>query len=273
MVKIVTDSTAYLPWHIAEMWGVMVVPLSYVMEGEMYADEFVENLPNCRIHTEKYQIVAKTSQPAVKSFISVFQRLRQEGHEIVAVTLSSRLSGTYSSACVAAKQVDEEHITVVDSLTTVYGMYLMVERAVKMAATGKGREEIARELCEMRSRIGAVLTVETLEPLRRGGRLNVVRQSLSTMLNLKPVLAIADGIIISKGLARGSKGALLDIAKMIPRDAKRIGVMHVAGRERMIELMAIIENIFPGIPIEPWEIGPVIGIHAGAGAVGVAWLK
>ncbi len=273
MVRIVVDSTAYLPRKLATSWGVRVVPLSYIYAGEMYPDEFVEDLPSARIQMERYVQSAKTSQPAVKAFIAEFSDLRREGHDIVCITLSSRLSGTHSCACVAAKQVDEANIEVVDSLTTAYGMYLMCERAVSMAARGKSKEEIKADLLEMRNRIGLVMTVDTLEPLQRGGRLNMMRQSLSTLFNTKPILTLTNGIVLPRGVSRNTKSAIKDMADMIPGDATRIGIMHVAAFDKLMEFTDRVSTLFPKVRIEPWEIGPVVGIHVGPGTVGVAWLR
>lgn len=272
-VRIVTDSTAYIPRRMAESSLLTVVPLSYMIGGHVYQERYPGENGDFEDQVLHYGAGAKTLQPSVAAFAEAFNRLHSQGHEVVAVTLSSRLSGTYSSACVAARAADQGRISVVDSLTTVYGQYLLIEHALNMAKDGAGRMDIASELESMRPRIGTLFSVNKLDSLQRGGRLDTLRRSVSTMLNLRPIIAVRDGLLVGNGLTRGSEGMLRELSTRIPQEARRIGVMHLGAPELADSLQKLIQQRYTRSRVERWDIGPVIGIHLGTNAMGVTWLK
>lgn len=270
-ITVVTDSTAYLPRLRARALGVRVVPLSYTMGGTVLIEAFPgENGDYIRLLKE-HGAIAKTAQASMSAFMSVFNELVREGEQVICLTISSRLSGTYSSACAAAKAVSPENIAVVDSLTTVYGLTLLVERAATLAREGEELLDIARDIESYRERIGTVFSVESLDALRRGGRLGIVRQSISTILNVRPLLLCRDGVIVSDGVVQGRSGLVRELCARVPEGAKKIGVMHISTPEIALRLQQQLRETHPDAPIVQWDVGPVIGIHLGISATGVSW--
>ena len=132
-----------------------------------------------------------------------YTHLRRSGYEILCLTISSRLSGTYANAVLAAKELGGSHIEVVDSLTTCSGLYLLIREARMRIRGGAKLSAVARELNELRKRVRMCFSVDDMAPLRRSGRLGNVRMSISTVLNIKPILELRDGAIVSSSLARG----------------------------------------------------------------------
>ena len=182
MIAIVTDSSAHLYRAEAERLGVTIVPMSYSLPGqpafnESYMDD---NGDFERVISQNIGLL-RTSQATFSAFMSVFNDLVDSGAQVLCLTISSRLSGTYGNARMSAKETDPENIAVVDSLTTSGGLYLMILEARRMANQGMGLHEIARELRSLRSRVRTTFTVDDITPLRRSGRLGSVRMSISTI--------------------------------------------------------------------------------------------
>ena len=204
MIAIVTDSTAYLTHEEAVELGVVIVPMSYSLEEESSLNEgCIENDEHAERQVAEGIDHVHTSQATLAGFFNAFQRLRRAGYEVLCITISSRLSGTYANAVLAAKELGGGHIEVVDSLTTCSGLYLLIREARKRIREGAKLSAVAKELKEKRNRVRMRFSVDDMAPLRRSGRLGNVRMSISTVLNIKPILELKDGAIVSVSLARG----------------------------------------------------------------------
>lgn len=274
MIKLVTDSTAYVPKEIAAAMDLHVVPLHYALADQIFTEaECPEDNGVFEDFLLRFGNKAKTSQATASSFLSTFTELMRQGHEILCITMSSRMSGTYSSATMAAKTLSPDKIEVVDSLITACGMYMLIERAKQLIDSGMPLKEIAMQLDMEKRRIGTVFSVESLDALRRGGRLSLARSSVGTILNVRPVLLCRAGTIIADGVARGKDALVRELIARVPDGVKEISVMSLRSEDMRRRLMEGLQATHPDAKIYYWPVGPVLGIHLGLGAAGIAWFS
>ena len=274
---IIVDSTADLMPQIKEK--VRVVPLTVHFGEEEYIDgitinhqQFYEKLIETDVHPS-------TSQASPAAFADEFEKVKEKGKSAVVITLSSHLSGTYQSARIAA--ADYENIYVVDSQTVAIGGGILVELAINLLEQGLEAEEIARRLEEEKKNIIVVALVDTLEYLKKGGRISKTVAFAGTMLNIKPVLSLVVGEITILGKARGSKMGnnllVLEIEKAGGVDFSKPVLLGYTGisdsllKKYMEDSKYLWEQSKNNIQYT--TIGSVIGTHAGPGAVAVAFFK
>jgi DegV family protein with EDD domain len=279
MIKIVTDSTGYLPPEIIKEYDLAVVPLKVQLGQETY-DE-ISGISN----RDFYQRLATiddfptTSQPSVGEFKDAYQRIlaQDSSTEILVLTISSKLSGTYSSAATAAEQMPEAKVTIFDSLSAAMGLGLMVIEAAKMVANDQSLAEIMARLEQMRQETVIVLVVDTLEYLKRGGRIGAATAFLGTLLNTKPILSVVEGEIQPLDRVRTKKKAIDRLFTQLEHDLShrhqpiQAGVMHVAAKPEMEKLAEMVREHFNVTFFFTSELGPVIGAHVGPGALGVGF--
>jgi len=219
---------------------------------------------------------ASTSQPAPQAFTDAYKDAARSGDHVIAVVVSSALSGTYGNAEAAAKRFDSNRVTVVDSRSASLGEGLLVIRGVELAAAGWEREAIVSELQRIRAQSGGFFTVDNFDRLVRSGRLGRGRAWLGTKLNLKPVMALTkEGKIEPAGRVRGREAArrrileLLDRALTLRPRALRLGVAHGDIPEFADALRAELVARYRPMQCLVTPITPVIAAHAGIGAWGV----
>ncbi|MFZ5974945.1 MAG: DegV family protein [Bacillota bacterium] len=272
MIAIVTDSTAYLTKKEAKALGVRMVPMTYTVSGLPFNESFVDQNGNYeRLIFHNLQRCT-TSQAPISAFMSVFEELMRQNYEVFCIVISSRLSGTYSSASIAAKEVNRDKIIVVDSLTTAGGLAMLVNKAKKLADEGVSLPEITRIIEESRNNVGIAFSVDNMDALRRSGRLGIVRQSVGTILNIRPILLCEDGAVVAHGVTRGRSEQIKELIARIPQNAKRVIVHHLGEKINLDVLISGIKKKFPSIKIGQCKLGPVLGIHLGQGVIGVSWM-
>lgn len=268
MLAIVTDSTAYLTAREAHILGVRVVPIAYTAGGQTY-------LEGCGDRNGDFSRLlaygASTAQASVEAFVSTFEELLRRGFDVLCITVSSRLSGTYSSASRAARELASSRVEVVDSLTTGAGLYYLIKRARALADHEYTLAQTAIMVEDLRTTGGTAFSVESMDALRRSGRLGIVRQSVGTVLNLRPILRLKDGAIVSQGLARGRTERRRVLLEQIPAGAKEIAIQSVGESTEVAQLVETVQAAFPQAPVTARLAGPVLGIHLGRDALGVAW--
>ncbi len=272
MMAIVTDSTICIPRSEAEAMGLYIASNSYSIRGQVYLEGFSDENGDFepRIFAEPER--CKTSQAAVASFIQLFEELVRKGMDVLCLVISSRLSGTYSSACIAAREVDSERIAVVDSLSTSGGLWLLAKRARALSEQGLSLMQVASRLEQLRDKAGIVFSVNDMAALRRSGRLGVVPQSVGTVLNIRPILMCIRGAVVARGLVRGNAERIRALVSRVPADAKEIVIQHMGDRMAAEPLYQAIRKRFPDIGIHISRLGPVLGIHLGAGTIGISWI-
>ena len=278
-VAFVTDTACDLPDELVLQYDVGLVPMQLIVDEHGYRDRLELSAAEF-FRRMRAGLDASTSQPAPQAFGDAYLDAARAGDHVIAVTVSSGLSGTHANAVAAAKRFDPEsgRLTVVDSRTASLGQGLLVVRGVELAAAGWQPGAIVRELERVRGHSGGFFTVDNFERLVRSGRLGRGRAWLGTKLNLKPVMSLTiEGKIEPVGRARGQEGArkrlleLLDRA-LTPRPkggALRLGVVHGDIPEFAETLRAELVARYQPIQCLVSPITPVIAAHAGIGAWGV----
>jgi DegV family protein with EDD domain len=274
VVRIVTDSTADLTTEQQQAAGITVVPLNVHFGDQVFrdhvdlsADEFFRRL-------KASAQLPRTSQPSVGVFEEAYRLLRENGDEVVSVHLSSKVSGTYNSALMAAKAVDERAIEVVDSLSTSMALGFMALEGARLARAGRDRATIAARLRALVPKARVICVVDTLTYLERGGRIGKASALLGSLLNVKPILQLKDGEVVPIGRARGRPQALNKLVELLERDGhvSQLAIMHGAAQADAEQLRERVAASYPGLDILLTEIGAVLGTHTGPGVIGFTYL-
>lgn len=271
MITIVTDSSAYFTRRAAEKLGVRVLPMSYTVAGQIFNEGFADENGNYRRYISANSDYCKTSQVNVGSFISTFQEITRKGDQVLCITISSRLSGTYRNAVHAAKEFEEGKICVVDSLSAAGGIQLLAEKARQLEKQGLSLAQIAERVEELRESIGIAFSVDSIKPLRKSGRISRVRQSVTTILNVRPILLCVNGTIISDGTARGKYAQINELLNRVPNTAEKTIIHFIDQSQTVRRFYSAACEHFKTAPAL-CELGPVLGIHIGTNVVGVAWI-
>lgn len=276
-VQIITDSTSDLTAEELRELGVHVIHMRVIFEDGVYTDGVDITKEEFYAKQAEAKVLPKTTQVNPGEFCDAFQPLLDTGDEVVAILLSSKLSGSFQSAVIAKDMVEgAERLHLVDSLNVTLGEGLLVREAVRLRDAGKSGAEIAAAIEALRSRVRFVAFVGTLKYLKMGGRISASTAALGTMLNISPVVAVVDGEVKSVGKVRGSQKIMaytLDFAKEYPVDTRHCVVF---GNSRCQETMeAYRDKVTAALGIRDcaWdELGAVIGTHAGPGCYGLAYI-
>ena len=275
MITLVTDSTAYLTKEEAAALQVRLIPMHYAAGGKSYSESFVDCNGDFAQQIKAVGTGAcATAQASVSDFVGVFQAIVNGGGEALCLVISSRLSGAYSSACIAAKAVDPEKVRVVDSRTTAGGLALLLKQAAALVRQGYPLADIATRVKKMRERIGVAFSVENMDALRRSGRLSIVRQSVSSILNIRPILCLEKdgGALISGGTVRGRNGQMQALTDRVPDGATEVIVESLGSAYRALALTERLRARFPQAAVSQAAVGPVLAINIGLDVIGVAWI-
>ncbi|HEX6133199.1 MAG TPA: DegV family protein [Longimicrobiales bacterium] len=276
-ISIVTDSSCDLPDEVLRAHGVRVVPLLVVFEDGALRDRididaatFVERLRAGEHPT--------TSQPAPKSFIDAFRAAAEDGETVLAVILSSALSGTFASAEAASKRIENVPIVLVDSLGASLTLGLLVLRAAELAELAQEPHTIADELRRIRAQSGILFTVDVFDNLLASGRVRRGQVMIAGLLDIRPILALApDGTVHPMAKVRGRANVpermLAALRERIPPDARRLrfGVVHVGCLEKAESFAAALRTEFGEHETIIAPASPVLATHLGPGAWGVAY--
>jgi len=274
VVRIVTDSTADLTPEQQRAAGITVVPLNVHFGDEVFRDHVDLSTDEFFRRLKASPQLPRTSQPSVGAFEEAYRSLRQGGDEIVSVHLSSKVSGTYNSALMAAQSVGEGKIDVVDSLSTSMALGFIALEGAKLARAGRDRQAVADCLRGLVPKARVICVVDTLTYLERGGRIGKARALLGSLLNVKPILQLKDGEVVPLGRARGRPQALNRLVELLERDGKvrQLAIMHGAAQTDAEQLRERVASSYPGVDIQLTEIGAVLGTHTGPGVIGFTYL-
>lgn len=273
-VAVVTDSTAYLPEGVAETSAVGVVPLHVVL-GSRTGTEGADVSPGdvASALTERRMQVS-TSRPTPSEFAAAY---RATGADcIVSVHLSAELSGTYDAAVLAAAEVEPEgiEVLVVDSGTIAMGLGFAVLAAARAARDGAGVDDVAAAACKTAEATDVLFYVDTLEHLRRGGRIGAAAALVGTALAVKPLLHVTGGHIAPLEKVRTASKALARLEELAVERAGDapvdVAVHHLAAEEKATALADRLLERIPGVDsVHVSEVGAVVGAHVGPGLLGV----
>ena len=276
-IAIVTDSTADLPRELVAQYGITVVPLKVIFNGKEVFYDGVDLLPEqfySRM-AEKGQM-ATTSQPSPAEFAAVYQQLLPEA-DIISVHISSHLSGTVQSAKLASQMFPEHRIFVIDSKSGSMGIGLIVLEAARAIAAGNSLEEVLNIIHSAISKCEVIFFVDSLKYLKQGGRIGKASALLGTMLSIKPILRLNDGIIEPYEKVRGRSKALERLAQVFLEKTagKRVNYCLLHGDDQQ-GLETLLQRISPALPFDPpifSRVGPVVGTHVGPGVVGITFIE
>lgn len=279
-IKIITDTCSDITLETAEKYGIELLPVhiifgekEYLDQYDIKADEFYKMLEASEVHP-------KTAQVTVQDHMDAFMKYAKD-YTIIHIPMSANASGTYQSACLARENVIDEipdaDIHVFKNCQFSYGYGFWVIEAAKMAADGKGAEEILSMLDEKIYNTEVLFSVATLDYLQKGGRISSASKMIANVLDITPILEIKDGLVVSREKVRGSKKVFSKIssilAQNISEDEQTICVMYSGDIERAEKLIEKIKENTPNAKFETNYIGPCIGIHAGPGAIGAIYQR
>lgn len=278
MVHIITDSTSDLTVQEAEALNVRLIHMRVIFEDGVYTDGVDITKEEFYVKQAEAKVLPKTTQLNPQEYYDAFQPLLADGGEVVAILVSSKLSGSFQSACIAREMLEEagERLHLVDSLNATLGEGLLVREAVRLRDAGKSAAGIVSELEELRGRVRFVAFVGTLKYLKMGGRISASTAMMGTMLHISPVVAVVNGEVKAVGKVRGSQKILaytLDFVREYPVDTRHCVMFgHSLCQETMEAYRDKVAEAL-GIRDHAWdELGAVIGTHAGPGCYGLAYI-
>lgn len=281
-IRIVTDSTADLTPELVERYGIRVVPLEVLAEGKAYKDKI--DITN----EEYYEILRSTtvlpttSQPSPAVFAQTYRELAAEGAEhIISIQISSELSGTYQSSVLAAGLVaDAVTVHNFDSRTATMGLGLIVLSAACMAKEGKSLDEILAQVDYMIQNSDLYFLLDSLDNLHKGGRIGKASHMVGSLLNIKPVLNLSNGVISAYEKVRGNKGnkalerLIAILAEKIDPHKKLYCTVGYCDNREIADYM--VEKLKEHVDCDEFiylQIGSVVATHIGMGAVGLAFYQ
>ncbi len=280
-VKVITDSTSYIPQNEQEKYDITLVSLSVLLDGESIRemdipyDEFYERM-------SKAKTIPTSSQPSVGEMTAAFEKILSAGHDLFGVFISSKMSGTYQTALMIKKQMSEKYpertIEIMDSGTNSMQLGFIALEAAKCGFNGGSMSETVKVAEHVRTHSRFLFTPEVLDYLQKGGRIAKASALLGTLLQIKPVLTVNDGVADVFAKVRTKKKAVEAIIEGMTEEVKGhiiggVMVHHINCAEEGRALADRLEKQF-GIKISIQSIGPIIGVHVGPGAIGVVfWWK
>lgn len=275
MVKIVTDSTSDMTHEIASMLGITVVPLYVNLGGVTYRDNIDLTTEDFYQKLEQSDTLPTTSSPSPGSFTEVYDRLAAETDEILTITISSKLSASYKTA-VAGKEMRKSNarVEIIDSLSAIAGLGLIVISAAKAAQAGQSLDEVINVTRSSMQRVEFRIAFDTLEYLKRGGRIGAAQAFLGSMLKVNPILTIKDGVI--EGVARPrSRTKAMDFLYDFVASYAHIEEMVIEDANTPDDVETLLDrlgSIFPRERIYRMKVSPVIGTHVGPRVLGLGVL-
>lgn len=274
-IKIITDSTCDLPKEYIEKYNIEVMPVlinfgedSYLEGIEITRDEMMERI-------ERENVLPTTAQITPVRFEECYSKYINEGYKVVAIHMSSKMSGTYQSALIAKNEFNDDDLVVIDALTITSALGMLVLKAAKMAEAGSTIQEIEKEILIYRSKIKSDLIFLSLDNLVRGGRLSKSKALIVGALGIKLILEIKDGEMDVKNKVRGSKKAIKEIIKSFEATKRKAGEPVVFINYLEEELAIALKEYLEENQIEYIEttVGCAVGIHSGKNAGGFFFVE
>ena len=275
-VKIIVDSTVDVTAQVREKFAA-VVPLTVHFGQEEYKDGVTITPQKFYEMLVRSETLPTTSQPTPAAFAEAYEQATADGSEVIVITISSRLSGTYQSATIAAEDF-EGKVFVVDSRNAAVGAGVLAEYALELAQQGKSGRQILEELMEARKKVRLYAMVDTLEYLKKGGRLNAAVAVVGGLLNIKPLICLEDGQIKVVGTARGLKKAYSALNQGTEKDggldrSKPVILAYTGeNNENLVKYMVENRQLW-GEDTATTIVDATIGVHVGPGAVALGFFS
>jgi DegV family protein with EDD domain len=278
IVKIVTDSTSYIPQHLRDEYDISVVSLGVTMDTETFREEEIDSATFYNKMAQAKSIPT-SSQPSPQEFYNVFENIILQGHAVVGIFLSAEMSGTYSTANLVKKMIQEQHpnavIEIVDSRSNSMELGLAVLAAAQAAKNGAPIGEVVAQAQFVMDRSRFLFLPNTLEYLQKGGRIGGAAALLGSLLQIHPILSVVDGRADLLKKVRKKDRALQEMINMFLNDVKQKGlgeafIHHINCEDEAQKLSRRLAELI-GTELLLVPIGPVIGLHVGPGTVGIVY--
>lgn len=275
MMRILTDGAADVPEGWKKEFDIQIIPINvhfgektYIQDVDLKLDDFY------KLVGDKANAFPKTSQPSPHQFVEYYKKNYQPGDTILSIHVTSKLSGTYASAVAAAEELKGTYnIITFDSLAGSMGIANLCRTAREMERAGKGVDEIVRRLESIRSQVFIILTLDTLEYARRSGRVGALSASLASVLNLKPIALLKDGLVETVDKVRTRKVALARVIalgkELVGDKPVHLGVVHARDIEACSALMEEAKKHFNYKSTEMTDLSISLAINFGPGTVGL----
>ena len=275
MVQIVTDSTADLPDEVAAANRIEVVPLTLRFGSQSYRDGVDISKEDFYAKLREATEMPTTSVPSPGQFVETYRRAVEAGRRVLSVHLSGALSGTYNSALLAAAEFPPDQIAVIDSRNCSMAHGWIAVLAAEAAKAGATLEEIKALADDLVPRVHLYAVLDTLENLRRFGRLGRAQAFLGTLLAVKPIVTIAEGVVSPVEKVRLLNRALTRLVEITVEHGpiERMAVAHTDAFDTVADLTDMVRSAMPGLTILPYRAGSVVGTLAGPGAVALVFVS
>jgi len=277
-VKIVTDSTSYISGEIKEKYDISIVSLSVIFEKEEFKESDIEN-ESFYGKLDKSFSIPSSSQPSLEEMYNIIEKQVRDNNEVVGVFLSSDMSGTYSNACLAKSMILENYpnalIKIIDSRSNCMQLGFAVLTAARAAHQGKTIDEVSNIVRDNIKRSKFLFIPDTLEYLKKGGRIGGASALLGTIFQIKPILTVVNGKTELFNKVRTKKRAIQTMLEKFIEDTTKHGlgevmIHHINDVEGALAFAKKVEECI-GRKIDIAPIGPVIGTHVGPGALGIVY--
>jgi len=275
-IRIITDSTADISQEEAKQLGISVVPLKTIFDRDVYRDGIDLTPEEFYAKQAASKNLPTTTQPAPHEFEELYHDARKNGDSVIVILISSVLSGTVQSAKIAKDNCGGEDIWVIDSESTTIGLRISVDLAISLRDKGYAAADIVNTIEKEKKRVNLFAVVDTLEYLKKGGRLSRTAAFAGTLLDVKPIIYLYQGDLGVKTKMRGLKNAQKEILRMAREDGidmqMPICIGYTGKRETFEDFRILCEEEIGAISLTS-TIGSVIGTHVGPGAVAIAYFK
>ncbi|OOM65793.1 DegV family protein [Clostridium beijerinckii] len=274
-IKIITDSTADLPKEIYEKYDIEVLPLLINFGEESYLDGVEINTNEVFERIRNENILPTTAQVTPNRFVEIYKKYLAEGYKIISIHMSSVMSGTYQSACIAKEMLESQDIIVVDSQNVTAALGILVLKAVKLIEKGYNISEVEEKLNSIRNKVKLSVYFDSLEYLVRGGRISKTAGMVGGMLGIKLILEIKDGIMSVKDKIRGNKKAIKKIISDLENATLDEEVPVILIDVNNIEVKEALRTYMNdnNVNFIECQVGSTVCIHSGPGCCGLVFLN
>lgn len=276
-IALLTDSACDLPREIIQKYGIKVLPLKVIYGDRIYSDR--EDIQPEEVYSRMPQEIPTTSMPTPDEIMSILEQIRKEGFShVLALHLSSNLSGTYQTVKMIAQEINDMVIKVFDTKTLSIGSGWIVMEAARGVASGMSLDKVMENVQKVQSKVKVYYVIETLEYLRRGGRIGKVAAMLGQFLHLKPIISVdEEGRYFTYAKAKGRRKSIEKLAEIVEETVKtkkiNLAVMHGGAKEEFDKLVERLKNL-PNIQeFICSDISPTLGVHTGPGLLGVSFYE
>lgn len=277
MIKIVTDTASDITMSEAKELQIDVIQIGIQFGEEMFLQEKSEDFARFYKKLMEADELPTTSQPAPLSYFPMFQKAKEDGDDLIYITLSSGLSGTYNTVCLAKEALGYDRVYIVDSGQAIMSQRMIVEQAAKLRDMGKTAKEIVDEIEVFKKEVIVFGIIDTLKYLKKGGRIPPTIANLGELLQIKPVIVVEDTVLKTLGKSRGYASAKKFMVKQIDDNPIDLSLPVYFGYsyqpEKADEFMAEITQQYGIENYKMVPIGAVIGTHLGPNVVAIAYRK